>query len=85
MTASIFHWTLNCSASACRRTSSLPLPAKLSRAPAFTKPSWRVVPSKPVTWAFWLSRIQVKRRRFLTASRMFGQSMRGSTPPLGGA
>jgi hypothetical protein len=43
--ASIFHCTLNCSDSACFRTSSLPLLAKLSRAPALTKPICRVVPS----------------------------------------
>ncbi len=79
--ASTFHCTLNCSASACRSTSSLPLLRKLSRAPAFTKPICSVVPSKPTTCAFWLSRIQVKRRRFFTASRTFGQSVRGSRPP----
>lgn len=83
-TASTFQWTPNCSASAVRRTSSLPLLAKLSRAPAFRKPSWRVVPSKPVTCAFWLSRIQVKRRLFLTTSRMFGHRLRGSSPPAAG-
>ncbi|CAM5740732.1 hypothetical protein SBADM41S_07564 [Streptomyces badius] len=76
MTASMRHWALKRSARACLRTSSLPLLAKLSRAPALRKPSWSVVPSNPATWAFWLSRIQVKRRRFLTASRMSGHMFR---------
>ncbi|CAO0836039.1 hypothetical protein SMICM17S_08184 [Streptomyces microflavus] len=75
-TASTLHWALNRSARACLRTSSLPLLAKLSRAPALMKPIWSVVPSNPVTWAFWLSRIQVKRRLFFTASRMSGHMLR---------
>ncbi|WP_435835807.1 CarD family transcriptional regulator, partial [Streptomyces albidoflavus] len=84
MTVSIFQLTWNSSPSACFSTSSLPLLAKLSRAPALRKPSWSVVPSNPATWAFWLSRIQVKRRRFLTASRTFGHRARASTAPGGG-
>jgi hypothetical protein len=72
---------LNCSASACFSTSSLPLLAKLSRAPALRKPICRVVPSNPVTCAFWLSRIQVNRRRFFTASRMSGHMFRTCAAP----
>ncbi|MZE75740.1 hypothetical protein GTY57_01490, partial [Streptomyces sp. SID5475] len=80
-TDSIFHCTWSDSASACRSTSSLPPLTKLSRAPAFEKPICRVVPSKPMTWAFWLSRIQVNRRRFLTASRMSGHICRTWAAP----
>lgn len=62
------------SASACLSTSSLLLPTKLSRAPALMNETCRTLPSKPATWPFWLSRIQVNRRRFFTASRICGQS-----------
>ncbi len=79
--ASTLHCTLNLSASACRSTSSLPPLAKLSRAPAFGKPICSVVPSKPATCAFWLSRIQVKRRRPFTASRISGHSCRTCAAP----
>jgi hypothetical protein len=44
---------------------------------------------RPVTWAFWLSITQVKRRAFLTASSTSGHSLRTSArfipldPPAG--
>ena len=66
---------------ACRRISSLPDRAKLSRAPAFTRPSVRVCSSIAMTCAFWLSMIQANRRLALTASRISGHNRRTSANP----
>lgn len=73
--------TPSASASACFNTSSLWLPTKLSRAPALTNDTCSTLPSKPATWPFWLSRIQVKRRRFFTASRICGHICRICAAP----
>jgi hypothetical protein len=53
---------------ACRKISSLPERAKLSRAPAFTRPSVNVWSSIAMTCAFWLSMIHANRRFAFTAS-----------------
>jgi hypothetical protein len=66
---------------ACRRISSLPDRAKLSRAPAFTSPSVRVCSSIAMTCAFWLSMIQANRRLAFTASRISGHNRRTSINP----
>src|ERR1700712_3942043 len=58
---------------------------KESRAPAVLKPTVRDVASTPITWAFWLSRIQVKRRIFLTCSSRSGQIRRTSARERGPA
>ncbi len=73
---SIRQSTPSASASAARSTSSLLLLTKLSRAPALMNETWSTLPSNPATWPFWLSRIQVNRRRFFTASRICGHSCR---------
>ena len=63
---------------ASRSTSSLPPRPKLSRAPALDMASSKVLSRSSVTWAFWLSRIQVNRRLPLTSSSTSGQSRRTS-------
>ena len=75
---SIFQSPSTMSIAAWRRISSLPPPMNESRAPAVLNPIVRLVASTPITWAFWLSRIQVKRRIFFTASSRSGQIRRTS-------
>ncbi len=75
---SIFQSAPIMSIAAWRRISSLPPPRNESRAPAVLKPTVSVVASTPMTWAFWLSRIQVNRRIFLTWSSRSGQIRRTS-------
>ena len=76
--ASIRKSTPSTSFRASRRMSSLPPLAKLSRGPIPAIASTSTPSRTSATCAFWLSRIQAKRRRPLTSSSTSGHSRRTS-------
>ncbi len=73
---------------ACRTTSAW-LPArKVVVSPAVAMPRVRVRPSKPMTWAFWETKVHVRRRIVKMRPSTAGQALRiasVSRPPVAAA